>query len=241
MTAGSSSSAASTPSTTLNATAKPVRKLNFAATSLSRSATPTSKMFRALQPAPLSSSDPDYKETPQPKCFYDLPAELRIEIYKLVLSNVTIHILPPKATRRHQVPHALTRTSKQVRAEVLPIVHSTCEIRANVTDFNFDGILDWINRIPPNQLVNLTKNQDLRIRLCTTLDMGNQTADSLRKWLHLRGDRHRPQPNWQYCGPEPEGKVANDLRRRAKRMADQKKRSELVAMIRGLGLRDPPC
>lgn len=193
---------------------------------------------RELRPAPPRSvpiySPPAIKRT----SFYDLPAELRIEVYKLVLEGVTIHIVPPHATDQH-CPHALVRTSRQVRNEVLPMIHSSCEIRVNVTDFNFDGLLAWLSRIPPDQHANLTKNKDLRIRLCTTLKPTNH-SDSLRRWLHSRADAYRPQPAWIYSGPVPKATVANDLRRRAKRMkTEPRKRAELLAMLEALGIAPP--
>ena len=53
---------------------------------------------RALQPAP--PRPPPYYTYPGAKtCFYDLPAELRVEVYKLVFQKVVIHVLPPQAQR----------------------------------------------------------------------------------------------------------------------------------------------
>ncbi|KAK5111955.1 hypothetical protein LTR85_011702 [Meristemomyces frigidus] len=190
---------------------------------------------RVLKPAPprtVISAEPKTTD------FFDLPPELRIEIYKLVLDDVVIHILPLQEDSDNmgfQCPHSLIRTSRQVRNEVLPIIHSTCEIRANVTDFNFSGMLAWMDRIPPDQQSHLCKNRALTVRLCTSSKPAG-FCENMRKWLHLRADPYRPQPNWQYSGPAPKSKVANDLKRRVKRMSEVGKRKELVAMLSALGV-----
>lgn len=189
-------------------------------------------VLRALQPAPPRTVQAESQKT----CFYDLPAELRIEIYALVLEKVTIHILPVgQEGLRGRYAHPLVRTSRQIRNEVLPIVHRSCIIRANVTDFNFDGVLAWMARIAPEQHANLCKNTDLSIRLCTTLKPPAY-GDTLRRWLHLRADSHRPQPGWRYTGPEPKNKVAADLKRRTKRMTELGKRKELLVMLEAIGV-----
>ncbi|KAK0354688.1 hypothetical protein LTS02_015532 [Friedmanniomyces endolithicus] len=167
--------------------------------------------YRPLAPAPPPTSAP---EEPKHLTIFDLPAELRVEIYKLVLENVTVHILPLRANSSRNCPHALIRTSRQVRNEALPLIHSLCPIRANVTDFDFSGMLAWIQRIPSSQEANLCKNQNLRVMLCTTSTKP-----------------HRPQPAWEYSGAQAQAVVANDLRRRCKRMPEMGKRLELLRML----------
>ncbi|KAK5132164.1 hypothetical protein LTR08_000321 [Meristemomyces frigidus] len=192
-------------------------------------------MHRILAPAPprTAATAPAPKRTD----FFDLPAELRIEVYKLVLDRVVLHILPLHDVVRH-CPHALVLASRQVRNEVLPLMHSTCQVRATVTDFNFGGLLAWVARIPPDQQALLCKNGGLTVRLCTSMKPA-APCDHLRKWLHLRADPHRPQPLWQYTGPTPKNKVANDMKRRYKRMPEEGKRREMAAMMSAIGIRVP--
>jgi len=118
-----------------------------------------------------------------------------------------------------------------VRNEALPLIHSLCPIRANVTDFDFSGMLAWIQRIPSSQEANLCKNQNLRVMLCTTSTKPVCMGAELRKWLHMRADQHRPQPAWEYSGAQAQAVVANDLRRRCKRMPEMGKRLELLRML----------
>jgi hypothetical protein len=193
--------------------------------------------YRRLAPAPFVPRQTD--ETHQTN-FFDLPAEIRVEIYKLVLHDVIIHILPLSAEQSRHCPHPLVRTSRQARNEVLPIIHSTCAIRANVTDFNFTGLLEWMRRIPPTQLHHLVKNDNLEIKLCTTAKPPRGFCLGLRQWLQQRADKYRPQARWKYSGATPPVRaVSNDLRRRAKRMPEEGKRSEFLVMLEALKVQLP--
>lgn len=195
---------------------------------------PPPRKYALLAPAP--HSHPIILAPPPPpptRTFFDLPAEIRIEIYRLALHRVTIQIVPPDSTRR--CPHALIRTSRQTRHEVLPLIHSTCPIRANVTDFNFAGLLAWLGRIPATEQHHLAKNPDLMI-FVTTTEKGAREGGTLRQWLHLRADKCRAQPVWRYSGPPPQKSVASDMRRRVKRMSEEGKRAELVRMLGAIGV-----
>nr|POF17032.1 hypothetical protein CFP56_57848 [Quercus suber] len=192
--------------------------------------------IRALRPAPARRTVARYSfGFGRPTCFLDLPAELRIEVYRRALESVQIHILP-ESSGTPSCPHALIRTSRQVRMEVLPIMHSMCEIRVSITDFNFEPLLTWLARIPPHQEFNLARNNSLSIRLCTSSKPRNIYGDSLRKWLHLRADVFRPQPPWRYSGTLPKSPTANDLKRRVKRMSEHGKRRELIIMLKAIGV-----
>lgn len=118
----------------------------------------------------------------------------------------------------------------------MPIIHSTCIIECSVTDFNFTGLLDFMKRIPPDEQKHLLKNENLRIRLHTSLEPRGQ-LDTLRKWLQYRADKCRPQPKWRYAGARPSTKVQNDLRRREKRMTEPEKKEELRVMLKALRVR----
>lgn len=171
---------------------------------------------------------------------YSLPAEIRVDIYRLVLENVTIHILPREAGHERRRPHPLTLTSKIVRNEVLPLIHANCAIMAVITDFNFSGMLDFVARIPPNELNALAKNQRLKIQFSFTAggakDDGKTAGEtqSLRSWLQYRADKCRPQAKWQYSGVRPPRKVESFVRRRIKRMTEEGKRQEMVALAKGM-------
>ncbi|KXT15710.1 hypothetical protein AC579_126 [Pseudocercospora musae] len=193
------------------------------------------RLLPALAPAPPK---PAAFQAPR-VTFFDLPAELRIEVYKLALDGVVIHILPPNTVEERKIPHALTRTSRQVRNEVLPLIHSLCPIRCAVTDFNFDGLLLWMSRVPPHEERNLKKNNQLVIRFNTS-NQPQRGMESLRKWLHMRADVHRPQPKWHYTGALPSNKVCADLRRRCKRMKEYGKQWEMLQILKALQITPLP-
>ncbi|KAM3425513.1 hypothetical protein BST61_g7460 [Cercospora zeina] len=197
--------------------------------------------FPSPPPAPPRPPPPTRDRT----SFFDLPAELRIEIYKLALEKVTIHILPVNSkdsedrARGLQMPHALTRTSRQVRNEVLPLMHASCPIKCAVTDFNFDGLLTWIKRVPPHEETHLKKNENLTITLHTAEQTAPKTMDSMRKWLKMRADKCRPQPNWKYHGSAAQNKIGADLRRRTKRMTEAGKQKEMLKILQALNIALP--
>ena len=56
--------------------------------------------------------------------FFDLPGEIRNQIYNIALENVKIHVLPKNVEDDRRVQHPLTRVCKQIRGEVLPIIWS---------------------------------------------------------------------------------------------------------------------
>lgn len=164
--------------------------------------------------------------------FLDLPAELRVEIYKLALENITVHVVPIHCDEQRRQPLALTRTSRQIRQEVIPLMHALCPIRCSITDFNFDSLLGWLQRIAPAQQANLCKNEGLTINFSTS--SGLPRIESLRKWLHIRADPHRSQPNWRYSGSRPADKICKDLSRKCKRMRDRGRQQEFALILASL-------
>nr|OQO25856.1 hypothetical protein B0A51_07942 [Rachicladosporium sp. CCFEE 5018]OQO28178.1 hypothetical protein B0A51_04598 [Rachicladosporium sp. CCFEE 5018] len=195
--------------------------------------------LRALCPAAPKRLPPP--PTHRPTTFYDLPPELRVEIYKLALLNTHLHILAePSAS---QPPHSLTLTTKQIRLEVLPLLHSTCPITASITDFDFTPLLTWLRTMPPDQETNLCKNDRLTVILKTTINEkkektsnSSRNSSALKRWLHLRADRYRAQPGWVYEGRTPDGRTSSDLKRKYKRAAVEGEKRELGVMLRAVGI-----
>lgn len=181
-------------------------------------------------------------EPPKPKDIYDLPAEIRVEIYKLVLDDVVVHVIPSKSENDRFLPHALVRTSRVVRNEVLPIMHATCAIQVEITNFNFTGLMQFMKRIPPDDHKYLVQNDRLCIHLNTTQKeaKGNSTivgdSASLRNWLSWRADTCKPQARWEYDGPYPGRKVDSELKRRVKRMTEVEKKGEMIKMVEAIGV-----
>lgn len=169
-------------------------------------------------------------------CFLDLPAELRNTIYKLALSKVRIHLLPPG--KKHDRPsHGLIRTSKQVRNDVLPLYYAICPIEAVVNDLDFSGLLEWEQKLSlhADDERALRKNQSLTIRLCMTkLWDKNKNFSPLNKWLHRRADSCRPQFAWVYKSSSGTMKVY-DLTHKAKRCTNENKQKEMIKILEAFG------
>lgn len=191
--------------------------------------------LKPLLPAPPRFRDPPPIIIGRKVGFLDLPAELRIEIYNLVLKKVVIHILPSNSDRQQPAPHGLLRTCRQIRQEVLPIIHTSCAIRATITDFDFSGLLTWLSRVSGDGHKALAKNAGLVIHFCASEKVPSDLP-FLRRWLHDRADPYRPQPSWRYSGPRANVKVANDLKRRLRRMKEVRKQAELKKIAKALGV-----
>ncbi|GAB7366114.1 hypothetical protein MBLNU230_g7676t1 [Neophaeotheca triangularis] len=202
------------------------------------------RILPALKPAPprptqIFTPEPTPPKPPQPRMsFYSLPPELREEIYKLALGSLRIHILP-LASDHARCQHPLTLTSRQIRSEVLPLIHKTRPIQANITDFNFDGLLAWLSRIPVNEPKDtLCKNPDLRIYLSSSIPAKEKPGkfESMRKWMHDRADPCRFQPAWVYAGPVAASRTATELRRRVTRQTDVRVKAELMKLASAVGV-----
>jgi len=63
-----------------------------------------------------------------------------------------------------------------------------------------------------------------------------KNSASTRKWLHLRADIYRPQPDWKYGGPKPDFKTMVEMKRRAKRAKNPGEKRELVKMLNAIGM-----
>lgn len=158
-------------------------------------------------------------------------------------TSTSHHTNPPTTTttyhpKPHQTPkpHPLTLTTHLIRDETLPLIHTICPIHATITNFDFNPLLTFLNRIPPEEQHLLTRNPNLTIELQVKATEGLGALESLRKWLKLRADEFRPQGDWKYKGSRPGTRVVNDLRRRVRRMKEEGKRKEFVTMLEGLNV-----
>jgi hypothetical protein len=133
-------------------------------------------------------------------------------------------------------PHALLLTTRKIRNEVLPLLHSSCPIYVPITDFDFTPLLAFLARIPPHEHKHLLKNEQLKIELKTTVREQLGPLDTMRRWLAMRADPYKVQPKWNYAGDRPSARVCNDLRRRAKRMTEVGKREEYEKILVSLGV-----
>jgi hypothetical protein len=147
--------------------------------------------------------------------FYDLPAELRNEVYELVIADATLSLpahlfaasLSQKAklVLRRRKPLAIPNinglllASKQCRHEYLSVLLSSIQVIVEIKDFDFDNLIRVNSSLPALEVAALRSNRNLRLHLdtrnCTTKDLG-----SLRRWLEYRCHEQNQLP-WKYEFP----------------------------------------
>ena len=83
----------------------------------------------------------------------DLPAELRNLVYKSVLEHEPNVILHPLARGQLVAQSPLARVCRQIRQELLPLVHaSELPVIALVDDFDFAHLITWLNKLADSEL-----------------------------------------------------------------------------------------
>ena len=144
--------------------------------------------------------------------FFDLPAELRNEIYDHVISDTTLS-LPSNifaSSRRSRLPlmrrksvapqiNGLLLASRQCHREYLSLLLSTVSVIVEVNDFDFAPIMRVSSGLGELESQALRSNRNLVLHLntrnCTAKDM-----NSLRRWLDFRKTETLGLP-WKYEFP----------------------------------------
>ena len=148
----------------------------------------------------ISFSPPETTATNKEKLtFFDLPAELRNDIYDLVAKDTTLR-LPSrlnKARTKEPPPIAgLLIASRQCRTEFLPLLYATSTFLVEIKDFGFRNLMRVVSSLYSTELKALRDNPNLVIQLRTQ----NCTRDNiacLRQWLVARADSLDRLP-WNY-------------------------------------------
>lgn len=137
-------------------------------------------MFRRLRRS-TKQSQPSKCEAPnltgrRRTSFFDLPAELRNHIYALAVQHIQQLRIVPRTSpipvpikRNHnrqndRIP-ALFVTSRQCRAEYLPILLATAPIEMRILDFDFRSLGRIIGSLYSSELKALRSNFRLTLRL----------------------------------------------------------------------------
>ncbi|KAK4570462.1 ferrochelatase hem15 [Recurvomyces mirabilis] len=141
---------------------------------------------------------------PNKPTFFDLPAEVRNEIYDF-LANDTILYLPPPTTEKKQderkkkdyiPPCGLLLTSRQCRKEFLPLLYSSSPVIIDIKDFDFTPLPRVIGSLYSTDLKAFRANKTLILRL-RTQNCTRANLDGLRRWLVHRADSLDRLP-WRY-------------------------------------------
>jgi hypothetical protein len=171
----------------------------------------------------LETSQPPLK--PKGKNIFDLPAELRNEIYRLVLESTDICILKSKCSDCDN-QFGLALTSRQVRKEMLPLRYRFGRLHACIVDLDFEGLLAFTTRLTSSPKKHICGNPNLVIRLRRSRPgevdacISNMNVRSLKAWAIDRASVDQPQPSWKYTGPYTNHSAALQARREAEEEGD---------------------
>lgn len=157
---------------------------------------------------------------PKRKNIFDLPAELRNEIYRHVIESTEICIFQSICSD-HNDSYSLALTARQIRGEALPLLYRSGRLHACIIDLNFEGLLAFTTRLTRPDRRNICVNPNLEIRLRQSTPAGidvcvsKMSMDSLRAWAVHRAQMDQPQPSWTYTGTYTNHDAALKARREA--------------------------
>ncbi|KAK6066123.1 hypothetical protein SCUP234_11369 [Seiridium cupressi] len=122
------------------------------------------------------SSAIDNHDPASPPMILALPAELRVEIWRLVLGGTVVQISREHRTRIHEP--ALTWSSRQIRAETLPIFFAH-----SIFDGRHEAMLQFFGLIG-------RQNIELIRHVRHTRHVGLNTLDAIRLTLRILSDAY---------------------------------------------------
>ena len=150
----------------------------------------------------------------KPVTFFDLPGEIRNDIYQLAAQDLVLTLAPPRkrASAKHAVRiPALFLTSRQARKECFPILLSTTPIEVRIANFDFQNLTRQVSSLYSSELKALRRNNHLTIRF--TFPKPHKRQDCILdvwRWAAGRTDSLDRLP-WRYiCVPRlgPDGPSA---------------------------------
>lgn len=118
--------------------------------------------------------------------FTTLPAEIRNHIYELALPSKEVELVVASPflddLMALGIQPAITRTSKQLRSETLPMFYTNATFVAYIKGFDFSHLVRWAKNItsspsPPKILVH--------VKLLDRISCVYQLRDLVRAWRHL--------------------------------------------------------
>lgn len=144
--------------------------------------------------------------------FFSLPAEIRNDIYELIIADTTLS-LPSHAltaaqklklrTRKRRVLvtpiNGLLLASRQCRQEYLSTLFSRGAVTVEVKDFDFEGLIRVSSGLDEMEVRYLQSNRNLTVQLMTQ-NCRQKDGFALRKWLNYLRDCEARLP-WKYEVP----------------------------------------
>lgn len=185
----------------------------------------------------FETSQPPLK--PKGKDIFDLPAELRNEIYRLVVESTEMCILKSNCSNCEN-PFSLALTTWRVRKEALPLRYRFGRLHACIIDLDFEGLLAFTTHLTYSQRKHICGNPNLEIRLRRSRPaendacVSNMSVKSLKAWAVDRARVDQPQPSWKYTGPHTNHCAGLAARREAEEQ-DDKIKHEYVGVLQVWG------
>lgn len=135
-------------------------------------------------------------QKPNATSFYNLPSELRINIYELVAHDTKLSLFAARS--RTQAP-SLLFVSRQVLAEYRPILLSIAPVRVHVQNYDFRPLMRVVGSLYSSELKALRANPNLTIMLnLKDFNVTDRTSlASLRRWAVKRAE-HLDRLPWSY-------------------------------------------
>lgn len=149
------------------------------------------------QKPPTTSNNHADSSKAKSTSFYDLPSELRIQIYELVARDTRLSLF--SASPKHIKTPALLLTSRQLKNEYRPVLLSLAAVRAHVDNYNFKPTMRVVGSLYSTELKALRKNNNLTIVLhLKKFDVTSEHCmTSLRRWAVKRAE-HLDRLPWSY-------------------------------------------
>lgn len=150
--------------------------------------------------------------------FFDLPAELRNEIYELVISDATLNLPTPHLLSALRKPggklrlkkkkpgttapiNSLLLASKQTRKEYLSVLLSTIPVEISIHDLDFTHLTRVSSSLNAADLASLHANKNLALHLHTR-NCTQRSLQHLLRWLAFRAAQPASQRlPWRYEFP----------------------------------------
>jgi hypothetical protein len=152
-----------------------------------------------------SANDEDLLATRSAITFFDLPGEIRNQIYELSARNATLRIVDSSnLSKKSKTPRVdsnsfpgLLLASKRCRQEYLPILLSTAYIEASITNFDFKNVMRVIAGLYSTELRALRNNTNLVLSLLVPSGGSQNEFMNIRRWAASRAEALDRLP-WSY-------------------------------------------
>lgn len=162
------------------------------------------------------------------KTIFDLPAELRNDIYRYALESASVCVVLSNGSECHE-PLGILLAAKAVRKEVLSLIHRHGNIHVEVVDLDFGALLAFTTNLNTQQRAAMNDNPNLEIRLRRTESLEDdavlpgENLMRLKEWVVSKTHADALQPCWTYTGSYTDHIAAARVRREGVKEGNKEK------------------